>query len=195
MGDKSYKWRTKFTIALCLISLTVLNTTQSFAQAREVESAKPKSSKSAGFDPSKLVIGGSLGGSFGDITYFEIAPRVGYFFKENWLSGVAFKYAYYEERTPFVNFESRMYGGGFFTQYFFLRYFVAHAEYEALNVDDFRIDDQRTTIHSLFVGGGISSRIGTSNSFFNLLLLYNLNETYNSPYANPYLQIGVGVGL
>ena len=171
--------------------------TTSLAQARdEGGNTNTASSKKKGFDPKRLIFGGSLGGSFGNnITFFEISPRVGYLLTDSWIAGVSLKYAYYEEKNSFFDYSTSMYGGGVYTQYYFLKYFVAHAEYELLNLDDFRPPFERTNIHSIFVGGGISSRIGNSNSFFNAILLYNLNETYNSPYANPYLQIGVGFGL
>jgi hypothetical protein len=44
------------------------------------------------------------------------------------------------------------------------------------------------------VGGGIKQEIGV-NSFLTLMLLYNLNETVNSPYSNPVIRVGFAVGL
>lgn len=197
MGDRNYKWGVlNHCIAFLFISL--ISTTILFAQAREFgesESSSKATQSKNGFDPKRLVFGGSLGATFGNITYVEIAPRVGYRLRDPWIVGVAAKYAYYEEKNQFFNYSTSMYGGGVYTQYFFLNYFVAHAEYELLNLDDFRPPFERVNIHSIFVGGGISSRIGAGGSFFNILLLYNLNETYNSPYSNPYLQIGVGIGM
>lgn len=198
MEHKNYKWGFhSFFRFLLIITILFFSNSTLQAQARdssETSSPKPKKKKGEGFDPSKLIFGGSLGASFGNVTYIEISPRVGYMLKPSWLVGIAAKYSYYEEKTFYGNYSTNMYGGGAYTQYYFLKYFVAHAEYELLNLEDFRPPFERVNIHSIFVGGGLSSRMG-NNSFFNVLLLYNLNETYNSPYANPYLQIGFGVGL
>jgi len=198
MGDRNYKWKnaSKFWY-LAIILILLFGTSELNAQARDsdsIQSTQPAKEKKKGFDPRRLVFGGSLGATFGDITYVEVSPRVGYMLKENWITGVSLKYSYYEEKTRFVDYSTNMYGGGVYTQYFFLKYFVAHAEYEILNLDDFRAPFERVNIHSVFVGGGLSSRVGRGG-FFNILLLYNLNETYNSPYANPYLRIGFGVGI
>lgn len=196
MGNKSYKRGISSFIWTLIILLFIAISADLKAQAMEESSPKTtNSTKKKGFDPKRLVIGGSLGATFGNITYFEISPRVGYLLTDQWIAGISAKYAYYEEKNSLFDYSTSMYGGGIYTQYYFLKYFVAHAEYEALNLDDFRPPYKRTNIHSIFVGGGISSRIGNSNSFFNAILLYNLNETYNSPYSNPYLQIGVGFGL
>jgi hypothetical protein len=170
-----------------------------YAQAREFgEDPKASRQKEAkkGFDSDKLIIGGNLGASFGNITFVEISPQLGYLVKPSLLVGLSGRYIYYEERfpAPFSNFSTNIYGGGPYVQYYFLQNFIAHAEYELLNQNDFRDPDKRVNIQSLFVGGGYRSMIG-GNSFFSILLLYNLNETYNSPYTNPILRIGFGIGL
>jgi hypothetical protein len=49
-------------------------------------------------------------------------------------------------------------------------------------------------VNSFFVGGGyrqpVSNRVA-----IDFLLLFNLNDSYNSPYSNPIFRLGVGVGL
>ncbi len=197
MGHKSYKWVIpSYFSSFLIIAILILSSLPAKSQANEESetgSSSIQKKEKKGFDPKRLVFGGSLGATFGSITYVEISPRVGYKLTDQWIAGVGFKYAYYEEKNTFFNYSTNMYGGGVYTQYYFLKYFVAHAEYEVLNLDDFRPPFERVNIHSLFVGGGISSRVG--NGFFNVLMLYNLNETYNSPYSNPYVLVGVGVGL
>jgi hypothetical protein len=48
--------------------------------------------------------------------------------------------------------------------------------------------------NSIFVGGGYRQPIGNRVSM-DLLILFNLNDSYNSPYSNPIFRLGVGVGL
>jgi hypothetical protein len=56
------------------------------------------------------------------------------------------------------------------------------------------VGKEKVEINSLFVGGGyrqpISNRVA-----MDLLILFNLNDSYNSPYSNPIFRLGVGVGL
>jgi hypothetical protein len=53
---------------------------------------------------------------------------------------------------------------------------------------------QMIELNSIFVGGGyrqpVSNRVA-----IDLLILFNLNDSYNSPYSNPIFRLGVGVGL
>ena len=201
MGYRNYKWKFHSLFCIALLISAFLISSEANAQARDTTATeqapkqKAPKKKGKGFQPQNLVVGGGLGASFGNnITYIEVSPRIGYFMKANWLVGIGGKYSYYEEDIPlFGKFTSNMYGGGVYTQYYFLRYLVAHAEYEILNLDSREPPFERTNIHSIFVGGGLSQRAG--RGFFNVLILYNLNETFNSPYANPYLTIGFREGF
>ena len=77
-------------------------------------------------------------------------------------------------------------GGGIFGRYHFTENLFAHVEVEYL---DFKIDTytiynngleigkENIGITSLFVGGGYKQEIG-NNSFFTLMILYNLNEQF-----------------
>lgn len=183
-----------------LILIFLLSFTNSYSQAREFNSPKAKSkssSKGFEFDPDNLVIGGNLGASFGNITFVEISPTIGYLFTDNFLAGLSSRYIYFEDKTlPQFVYKTNIYGGGVFAQYFFLENFIAHAEYELLNLEDnsFFGNGERINISSVFLGGGYRSDIGGS-SYFSILLLYNLNETTQSPYTNPILRIGFGIGL
>lgn len=188
----------KITLVLFMISLS----TGIFAQAREFNSPKAKSKSNASskkfeFDPDNLVFGGNLGATFGEITLVEVSPTVGYLFSENWLVGISTRYIYFEDRTfPSFTYKTNIYGGGVFSQYFFLENFIAHAEYELLNLEDNSRfgNGERINISSVFIGGGFRSDLG-GNSFVSVLLLYNLNETTQSPYTNPVLRVGFGIGL
>ena len=184
---------TALSVKNLVVALLFMSSIQLFAQSRETES-KPLSPKRSGFDWDRLVLGGNFGAQFGDVTYAEISPTLGYLITENWLGGVGAKYIFYENKLfrPIIN--TNIYGGGLFTQYYFLENFIAHLEYELINLDDFNDREKRTNISSLFVGGGYRSMIG-NNSFASILLLYNLNDDINSPYTNPIIRVNIGFGL
>ena len=72
----------------------------------------------------------------------------------------------------------------------------AQAEYELLSVEYF-VDPTTTTrrsINSLFLGGGLYQQMG-GRGFATIAILYNVLETEYSPYSNPVIRIGFGVGF
>lgn len=138
----------------------------------------------------KVFFGGNLGGWFGTITYIDISPLVGYRFSEKFNAGIGATYLYYSDSD--INYSTHIYGGRAFGRYFIIENLFAHAEYEILNGE--WLVGQRSDLHSVFVGGGYSQRIGR-NSFFNLTVLWNLNDSSLSPYRNPIFRMGFGIGI
>jgi hypothetical protein len=136
---------------------------------------------------------------------------------------VSFKdYFWDNKNNNYLDFRSNVYGGRIFFRYYlrslfdnFLGNFFAHAEYEYLyytqpytpvvpgdpagtisdpNGVQYKPGRQSIDVNSLFVGGGYSQPIA-GRAYLDLLLLFNLNESYNSPYSNPIFRIGFGIGL
>ncbi|MBM3405682.1 MAG: hypothetical protein FJY10_12440 [Bacteroidetes bacterium] len=127
-------------------------------------------------------------------------------------------YYYNQSNGKYFDFTSNVLGGRVFFQYYlsslfdnFLGNIFAHTEYEYLNYSrPYKFDDngnildpwgnkllkgkESIDVNSLFVGGGYRQPIG-GKVYMSLLVLYNLNETFYSPYSNPIIRIGVGVGL
>ena len=54
----------------------------------------------------------------------------------------------------------------------------------------YRPGNQVIRINSVFVGGGYRQPIGNRVAM-EFLLLYNINDSYNSPYSNPIFRHGV----
>lgn len=155
--------------------------------------SQESSSNNKGFSWDKVVLGGNVGASFGDYTFINLSPNLGYYLNENLIAGIGATYIYYDE--PFYG-SSNMYGGRIFSDYLFLENFILHAEYEVLNLeifDRYGFSD-RINIGSFLVGGGIRSNLG-GRSYASLMLLYNLNESVYSPYTNPIFRVGFGIGL
>jgi len=133
-----------------------------------------------------------------------------------------YRYKHYfvdTKSNEYRDFKSSVYGGGIYLRYYlsslfdnFLGNLFAHTEYEYLtytrpftecdpsegSISDgyywYRPGKQTIEVNSLFVGGGYRQPIGNRVSM-ELLLLYNINESYNSPYSNPVFRLGVMVGL
>jgi hypothetical protein len=119
----------------------------------------------------------------------------------------------------YIDYESSVYGGKIFFRYYlrslldnFLGNVFAHVEYEYLTYTRpftsdphgtiwdpyynllYRPGNERVEINSVFVGGGYSQPIA-GRAFLDILILFNLNDSYDSPYSNPIFRIGFGVGL
>jgi hypothetical protein len=133
-----------------------------------------------------------------------------------------FKNYYYDTKSQppqYLNFSESVYGGRIFFRYYlrslfdnFLGNVFVHTEYEYLyyvrpyeydGINGYIYDPYGGTyvpgkdiveINSIFVGGGYSQPLG-SKAYIDIMILFNLNDTYNSPYSNPVFRIGFGIGL
>ncbi len=160
---------------------------------------------------SRIFTGGNLGLQFGTVTLVDISPMIGYRLTEDIDVGITLTYKYYSFKdyyyypttNQFYDLKTNIFGGGIFSRYHFTDNLFAHVEVEYL---DFSLDTytiynnglvkgkENVGITSIFVGGGYKQELG-SNSFFTIMILYNLNETTNSPYTNPIIRAGFGIGL
>ncbi len=185
----------------CLIILVLIISSSGYAQDEDAyvfgdntASTSSSSSSGSGFDWDKVTIGGSVGLTFGSITFVEIAPTFGYFLTDNILAGVGANYTYYEEKA--INFNTTLYGARAFGEYLFNDLpFLAHTEVEMINLQ--WTQEERKNIVNFYVGGGLKQLIG-GNSYFYILVLWNLNETRETiiiQQPNPIIRGGVAIGL
>ncbi len=149
----------------------------------------------------RFFFGGNLGLQFGNLTYVDISPLVGYKITEKVHTGIGVTYIYYRYKDVFGQFETSIYGGRVFGRYYPLENLFAHAEYEALNLEvpsspsgGGYSDLVRTYINSVLVGGGYAQPIG-QNAAITLMVLFNLTEEQYSPYQNPILRLGINAGF
>lgn len=148
---------------------------------------------------SRLFFGGGLGLQFGSATLIEIAPIVGYKITPRFGIGVGptYKYYHYEDYYgPNLDVTTHVYGVSLFSRYFIFENVFAHVEYESLfyNTQYPGHPVERLEFKSLLVGGGYRQMIGM-NAGLNFTILWNLNDTYNSPYTNPIIRMGFSVGF
>jgi len=154
----------------------------------------------------RIYFGGDFSLMFGTVTFIEVSPIVGYRFTPRFSSGIGATYQYYREKT-FINTveKSHIYGGRIFSRYIFLKDLnefipvglhaglLGYCEYEFLNLESFFSplhESGRFWLHSFYLGGGLELPVGR-RSRMNLLVLFNLNDTGESPYSNPVVRIGI----
>lgn len=152
----------------------------------------------------QFFVGGNLGLQFGTVTLIDVSPMVGYFLTQNWNVGIGGTYKYYRYKLLQSEYTSTYYGGRAFSQVYLaskkvqiLNHIFIHGEYEYLNIR-FNTDNagafEKTNLESYFGGLGYRAPISQKVSF-SILLLYNFNDSAESPYENPVIRVGVTVGL
>jgi len=150
---------------------------------------------------SKWVTGGDFGLGFTTNTsYIGIAPQLGYRLSNRTEAGARIIYNYFGAKDRAAKFRSHNYGAGIYASYDVYRGVLAHAETELLSYRPIYmtanglIQQDRRLIHSIFAGGGYRQYF-SAKSYSTILVLFNLNETLDSPYNNPTIRIGIGIGL
>lgn len=150
----------------------------------------------------RVIVGGNLGLQFGNVTLIDVSPTIGYMLSPHLVLGLGGTYKYYSYKNYDTRYNTSYYGGSTFIKYYlsnleigFLRDLYLHAEYELLN---YRYDSgagyDNERVLSYFVGGGYRAPVSDKVDI-HLSLLYNLNDTKNSPYENPVFRIGFAVRL
>jgi len=139
----------------------------------------------------RIELGGNFGLQFGQVTLIDVSPLIGYRLTEHITIGVGGSYMYFNDR--YYQMKSTILGGRAFGRYYIVKNIFLHAEYEVLN-GDWLYDSKRFNIESVFGGGGFSQRIG-ANSYFTLVVLWNFNDSYYSPYYNPIFRGGFTFGI
>ncbi len=146
----------------------------------------------------KWFVGGMFGAGFSSYSsYVEVSPLVGYKITPAFHVGTRFNYIWnsfevaYDERENLHHF-----GIGAFSRYIIFKGLFAQVEYEALSYDNpsyiVTLED-REWINSLFLGGGYYQSMG--RAFASFAILFNVLDNINSPYVNPVIRIGFGVGF
>lgn len=140
----------------------------------------------------KIFFGGGIGMQFGSYTGVDVSPMVGYRLINNLQTGIKFTYQYYGGSN--VSWQQNVIGGSLFAQYIFFNKFIAHAEYEVLNVHtswkNNQYEDTKQWFYTPLLGGGLYQKIGNRAAIM-LLILYDVGGSTNSPYQNPIIKISV----
>lgn len=192
----------KIAFLLPLLLLLFLTT----AQAQRRDGSQQRPSRSTSSLTQSLWYGGgfNLGFSGNGITnlfQFGVSPMVGYKIFEEFSVGprVAIQYNYYKSRTGNGGTDSAQplsWAVGAFTRYKIIPSLFAQVEFEFENepvvlIDIDRINVVRREQNNFYLGGGYTSSRGIGTWGYELVLLFNLNQS-NSTIDLPYvLRVGV----
>lgn len=142
----------------------------------------------------RMFWGGSFGLQFGTYTNVSLLPVLGFRATETFWVGVGGVYHFQRYQRENLN----NYGGRAFAQQQVFNNFLVHAEYEHLSVEYFwnngtGIADRRRQSKGIPMAGlGYRQRIG-AKAAADILVLYNFNDTFPSPYSNPVIRAGFSI--
>ena len=192
---------------------------QGIAQEVYTSSGKPagalrkqqeRKQKEKGFDPSRMIYGGSLGiGGGGGAFSFNISPIVGYRITDNFAAGVGFGYQYARINDYFeiadnngivsyYDFKASVISASVWARYLILPRLFVHAAYEHnfLNFQNYRFDPngsgaivgvkEKYDAPSALLGIGYRMPIGSNVSVYMMGMVDVLQFFPNPPLYSPY---------
>jgi len=199
-------------LRVVLFSLISVSVSSLFSQTQPIESDEQSSSVFEGNTDNsdnerktwkdRIVVGGSLGAQFGNSTYVEVSPIVGYKVTDMFTAGIGFSYQYYKVNYNVItidDYSMSVYGPRVFLQHDIIYGFFAHAEYEMMKYN-FKYEDPLYDAYSgqvpaLFGGLGYNYAIG-DKAKFQFMALYDFLNGPNSLYYSPWvIRMGFSTGF
>jgi hypothetical protein len=186
-------------IKKCLLVLLLSSCSfMAFAQDEPVEGEEKK-----GFDPEKLFFGGTFGASFGNYTFVNVSPIVGYRFNRYFAAGTGINFIYssskYDYGNPNLDYRNEygVVGLPIFGRFYPIEVIIIHAQPE-INYTWGKVKFYDGTpeqklegkfVPCLLVGGGAAIPMG--RGAMTVMLQYDVIQDVRSPYGtNPFLSIG-----
>jgi hypothetical protein len=156
-----------------------------------------------GFDPQRLVIGGSLGASFGNYTFVNVSPQVGYMFNQYITAGAGINYIYNSYKYSNGDRDNYSFAGiNLFSRVFPVRFLFLSVQPEIdyswgkikygnyTNEPDYKYEGK--WVPAFLIGAGAVLSPGGKGGLF-LSIQYDVVQNSRSPYGTvPYFNVGFG---
>jgi hypothetical protein len=188
----------KLLILFCIASVFV--SAQSFAQ-EEQDSPQEKN----GFDPSRLFFGGNFGVSFGDYTFVNVSPLVGYRFNKYLAAGTGINFIYSDYKYRYTTGQEyyrdqygyaglSIFGRVYPIQFIFLQvqpeynYSWGKRKYSNPPLPEEKLEGK--FVPSLLLGAGAAIPTGARGAFI-VSVQYDVIQDVRSPYgSNAFFSVG-----
>lgn len=203
----------KLFLAVILISsasfLQAQEEQQQEVQQQQTQQPQPPQQQKSSFKE-KVFFGGGLGAGFGNYTYVNVSPIIGYRITPRLSAALRLMYQYttfdyfdYQDQET-KNYSGNDFGIGGFVRFSLFGPIYLQAEYEHLIYDELYYDGttSRSNFDSFMAGGGIAQPVG-GKAFLFLTAMYNFsyenfNQTnvYRVPYDSPWvIRVGITAGF
>ena len=150
------------------------------------DDSKPQEEEKEKEKPSPLIDRFYSGGSVdfqlsNNYLFFKLAPVLGYNLTKKFSVGTGLTYMYFKDY--FYKESTSIYGGSIFSRYLIGDNLIAHAEYEMLSRDDISGFNRGRQIVPIFLVGAGYRQHFSKNSYFQILILFDLIDDDLSPYT------------
>ena len=200
---------TKFLLTIILvIFLGTMHVNAQQEQQEQQRQTQSQSQKSNFLD--KVFVGGGFGAGFGNYTFINVSPIIGYRVSPKFSVAMRLMYQYttfeyYDVNQRRVkNYNGNDFGIGGFARYMLFGPVYLQAEYEHLSYDGLYKtgETSRDTFDSFMAGGGIAQPVGRK-AFLFLTAMYNFSyenfnrvNVYRFPYNSPWvIRVGITAGF
>lgn len=181
---------------ICMVSkviiviLFVLFSVVCIAQDTSDSNATPR-----GNFVSKLGYSTAIGLQFGNTTFINVSPQIGYRITDRLMPGIGAGYRYMRIHYPNQYlFSTHIWSYSAWTRVYILDNLFAYLEYEKLHSNwDLNRPERRFTIDALLAGAGYRQALGSFSS--SILILFNTIPSFYQPYRNPTLRVMIGYNL
>ena len=173
------------------------------AFSQQTDSTKATQTAREKAQPSNVFYGGQLGLSFGSYFRLMVAPMVGWVLDKKSSVGVKVGYEYIKDTRDEPTQTWHNYGASAFYRYRFIPQIYGHAEFayysyqSSVETDALgKLSSERSWVPFLLLGAGYVQPVSPRTSLF-IEVLFDVLQDEKSPYDewNPWISIGVGVGL
>lgn len=145
----------------------------------------------------RLMYGGNFAVWFGNYTYINLSPTIGYRLTDKMQVGIGGIYNYSSYRYKNAHYFQNIYGSHVFARYLVYDYLFVQGQYDRLNQPNYLLynyKDQRVWVDYVMVGGGLRQPLGKHAAAMTTIM-FNLTPSPLSVYSNPYVQIGIMAGF
>ena len=200
-------------LALCLCTAGYAGA-QDLYNSSGSRNLKPKKSQQPkGFDPQRLIFGGGLGLSFGDVTAIAVSPIVGYAITDRFCAGVGLNYQYLQVNDylyyggQYFDYKTSILGPSAWMRFSVFPNLFLHAEYEHdfMSFTDYRFDPNgsgnvepynlKYNTPAMLLGGGYRQPVSDNSSIVVMGLYDIIQDKYSPYYGRLDIRFGFNVGF
>ncbi|TAH02857.1 MAG: hypothetical protein EAZ17_03160 [Sphingobacteriales bacterium] len=173
----------KWFLLICVIA-----STQAFAQDGTVPEKK------GGLDPSRLFFGGNFGASFGNFTFINVSPQVGYRITPSFSAGTGVNFIYQSNKINYGSYTQKSnygYAGlNVFGRLNLFKFLLANVQPElnyawgkiSEDPGNFEVKQPGEFVPSLLLGGGVAIPTGRNGAMV-AMIQYDVLQNDLSPYG------------